>query len=779
MSASIKNFLLMPIRDLVLFPSVVVPVFVGRDRSIEAVNIAVEDDTLIFVSTQKDISVDAPKLKDMYLHGCLCRVVQILKMADGTVKILIEGVKRGKIVSYAHDKLFSTVEVEEVEDIPLSKQQEGVYRKSMESKLLKYSRVSDVITDDVVHSLRNVDSLGTLADLVTVHMPISIESKQTVLAAASIEERVEQVLALIDAEIEWLKIDQRIQSRVKERIANDQKDYVRKEKLKALKDELGEGGGDPFEGEFNQLVHKIKSAKMPKEANEKVMGELNKLKYMSFMSAEASVIRNYIDNMLEIPWKKMTKLKNDLNHASNILDQDHYGLEKVKERILEALAVQSRVNKVRGSILCLVGPPGVGKTSLGKSIADSMGRQFVRISLGGVRDEAEIRGHRKTYIGAMPGRIIKALKKAKSMNPLIMLDELDKMGMDYRGDPAAALLEVLDPSQNDSFVDNYVEVPCDMSNVMFMTTANSLDIPDALVDRMEIIPVSGYTEDEKLNIARKHLLLKVMQQNGLEKNELSLSDRVLVHIIRHYTREAGVRELERCLDKISRKIVRKIMTPNETQVKQPKALSIKAVEDLLGVEKHDVGLMHKKHQIGVVQGLSWTPSGGDLLTIESLIMPGKGDLVFTGSLGDVMQESIQASMSLIRQRTSKIKLVKDYYSKNDFHIHVPEGATPKDGPSAGVSVCTAIISSVTKISVRKDVAMTGEITLRGEVLPIGGLKEKLLAAVRGGIHTVIIPHENAKDIKEIDKQALGDLNIVCVKTIEEVFEHALTKRLPL
>ena len=777
MSVNIKTFLLIPIRDLVVFPSMVVPVFVGRDRSVEALNIAVEDDTPIFVATQKDSSVDDPKLDDMYDCGCICRVVQLLKMADGTVKVLIEGVKRGKIIKYSHEKSFSTVEISEVEDVPVSKDKEAVYRKAVESKLLKYARFSEAMSDDIVDSLRSIDDVGTLVDLITVHMPISIESKQSALAAESIEDRIEQVMAFIVREIEWLKIDQRIQTRVKERIANDQRDYVRKEKLKALKDELGEGGGDPFEAEFKQILDKIKSSKMPKEAHEKVMGELNKLKYMSFMSAEASVIRNYIDNMLEIPWNTKSVLKNNLDDAVEILDKDHYGLEKVKERILEALAVQSRLNKVQGNILCLVGPPGVGKTSLGKSIAKSMGREFVRISLGGVRDEAEIRGHRKTYIGAMPGRIIKALKKAKSMNAFIMLDELDKMGMDYRGDPASALLEVLDPGQNDSFVDNYIEVPCDMSNVMFMTTANSLDIPEALADRMETIQISGYTENEKLNISRKHLLSKVMQQNGLEASELSISDRVLLYVIRYYTREAGVRELERCLAKISRKVVHSIIAAKSSKPKRSKSISIKDIEALLGVEKYEVGLVHKKNQVGVVQGLCWTPSGGDLLTVESLIMPGKGDLIFTGSLGEVMQESIQASLSLIRQQTSTMKLTKDYYSKHDFHVHVPEGATPKDGPSAGVGICTALISSITNIAVKKNVAMTGEITLRGEVLPIGGLKEKLLAAARGGIKTVIIPHENVKDLKEIAKEALEKLDIVSVKRIEEVFEHALTKRL--
>ncbi len=758
----------LPLRDVVVYPHMVIPLFVGRDKSIRALERAMEDNKQILLVAQKNAAQDNPTVDDIYRIGTLSTILQLLKLPDGTVKVLVEGVKRARIVHFLGSDDYFYAQVRGVESLPMDEREGEALSRSVLTQFEQYVKLNRKVPPEILASLSSIDSPGRLADTVAAHLAVKLDQKQKILEIEDTRERMEALIGLLETEIDLLQVEKRIRGRVKKQMEKSQREYYLNEQMKAIQKELGDLDEAP--NEVEELAKKIEQAGMTKEAKEKATAELNKLKMMSPMSAEATVVRNYIDWLVNVPWKKRSKVRFDLGKAEEVLNEDHYGLEKVKERILEYLAVQQRVKKLKGPILCLVGPPGVGKTSIGRSIARATNRKFVRMSLGGVRDEAEIRGHRRTYIGALPGKIVQNLAKAAVRNPLYLLDEVDKMSMDFRGDPASALLEVLDPEQNNSFNDHYLEVDYDLSEVMFVTTANTLNIPPPLLDRMEVIRLSGYTEDEKLNIATRYLIPKQIKNNGLTEAELKISDSAIRDIIRFYTREAGVRNLEREIAKIARKVVKELVrTPGRDKV----TVTSRNLETYLGVKRFRYGKVEAEDRIGQVTGLAWTEVGGDLLTIEAAIMPGKGKLIHTGQLGDVMQESIQAAMTVVRSRCKNLGLDPEFYQKHDIHIHVPEGATPKDGPSAGIGMCTALVSVLTGIPVRSDTAMTGEITLRGEVLPIGGLKEKLLAALRGGLRTVLIPEENRRDLVEIPSNIKQHLEIRPVKWIDEVLGVAL------
>ena len=759
----------LPLRDIVVFPGMVVPLFVGREKSVKALESVVKANNKILLVSQKNGSQDIPTKEDLYRVGTIATVLQLLRLPDGTVKVLVEGVQRAKVIGFTGNEEFYEVETEELaEPVGDAVETEAMFR-SVISKFEEYIKLNKKIQPETLGAIGKITSPSILADTVAAHMAIDIPAKQTILEIIKVADRLEHVYALMESEIGVLNTEKRIRGRVKKQMEKTQREYYLNEQLKAIQKELGEI--DEGRDEASELEDKIKKAKLSKEAREKCESELKKLRTMSSMSAEASVIRNYLDWMVSLPWKKPTKVKRDLPAAEKILDTDHSGLEKVKERILEYLAVQARTKSIKGPILCLVGPPGVGKTSLARSIAKATGRNYIKISLGGVRDESEIRGHRRTYIGSMPGKLIQSMKKSKSSNPMILLDEIDKMGNDFRGDPAAALLEVLDPEQNKNFNDHYLEVDYDLSDVMFITTANSLNMPRPLLDRMEIIRLSGYTEDEKVDIAIDHLIPKQMKDHGLSKNEISISEDALRDTIRYYTREAGVRNLEREIARMTRKAVRQIMMKGEKKV----TITRKNLGKYLGVRKASYGEAEKVDQVGVTTGLAWTETGGDLLVIESVTVPGKGGIKYTGTLGDVMKESVQAAHSYVQSRALDFGIKPTRFKQKDIHVHVPEGATPKDGPSAGIAMCTTIVSVLTGIPVKKTVAMTGEVTLRGRVLAIGGLKEKLLAALRGGITTVLIPQENVKDLEEIPDNVKKLLTIIPVSHVDEVLKHALVE----
>ena len=759
----------LPLRDVVVYPHMVIPLFVGRERSIQALDKAMHEGKQIVLVAQTQADVDEPSVDDLYSMGTLATILQLLKLPDGTVKVLVEGGDRVRIDEYHVGEYFSASITVLGEDEDFDEREMDVMCRSVISQFEQYVKLNKKVPPEILTSLAGIEQPGRLADTVAAHMALKLSEKQKILEIADVRSRLEHVMGLIDGEIDVLHIEKRIRGRVKHQMEKSQREYYLNEQMKAIQKELGDMEDAP--NDLADLEKRIGEAGMSKEAKDKATSELNKLKLMSPMSAEATVVRNYIDWLLKAPWKKRTKVGLDLSQAQVILDEDHYGLEKVKERILEYLAVQQRVKKLKGPILCLVGPPGVGKTSLGQSIARATGRKFVRMSLGGVRDEAEIRGHRRTYIGSMPGKIIQNMAKAEVRNPLFLLDEVDKMSMDFRGDPSSALLEVLDPEQNSTFVDHYLEVDFDLSETMFVCTANNtLNIPAPLLDRMEVIRLAGYTEDEKANIASRYLVPKQKEQNGLHQDELTISSNALLGIIRHYTREAGVRNLEREIAKICRKAVKaELLSPQKRKFR----ITPKQLEKYLGVRQFRFGRAEENDQVGQVTGLAWTEVGGELLTIEAAVVPGKGKLIHTGQLGEVMQESIQAAMTVVRSRAAILGIAEDFHRKLDVHIHVPEGATPKDGPSAGVGMLVALVSALTGIKVRSEVAMTGEITLRGEVLPIGGLKEKLLAAHRGGIETVLIPKENAKDLTEIPRNIKDKLDIRPVRWIDEVLEVAL------
>ena len=762
---------LLPLRDIVIFPSMVVPLFVGREKSIKALKEVMKTDKSIVLVTQKNSEVDDPSSRDLYQYGCLSKVLQLLKLPDGTVKVLVEGQKRIKILKYnASNNDYLNCEVENADDQNISKELEplalGLIKKFEKLQILNKRDLSDGS-----NSLKNSKDPSEIANNISSNLNIQIFEKQELLEIFDLKKRLEKIHQLIEKETSVLSVEKKIRGRVKNQMEKTQREYYLNEQLKAIQKELGEI--DDGKDELSSLSKAISEAKMPKLAKEKCLSELKKLKSMSPMSAEATVVRNYLDWMTELPWSNKSKINTDLKNAQKILDEDHYGLEKVKERIIEFLAVQKRIQKLKGPILCLVGPPGVGKTSLGKSIAKATNRKFIRISLGGIRDEAEIRGHRRTYIGSLPGKIIQMMKKAGTKNPLFLLDEIDKVGNDYRGDPSSALLEALDPEQNKEFNDHYLEVDYDLSDVMFVTTANTLNILPPLLDRMEVIRLAGYTEDEKVNISQKYLIPNQSKNNGLKKEEWNIDENINRKIIRHYTRESGVRNLEREISKVARKLVKKI--DNKEEVNNP--INEKDLKDLLGVQKFNYGEIEEENRIGVVTGLAWTEVGGEILKIETAVMPGKGKMQITGKLGDVMQESVKAAKSYIRSKSLDYGIIPPIFDKKDFHIHVPEGATPKDGPSAGVGMVTSIISAITEIPVNKDVAMTGEITLRGLVLPIGGLKEKLLAAHRAGIKKVLIPMENKKDLIEVPKTVLDSVEIIPVKNVDQVLKVALTKPL--
>ena len=760
---------LLPLRDIVIFPSMVVPLFVGRDKSIKALQEVMKSDKSIVLVTQKNSEIDDPESKDLFQYGCLSKVLQLLKLPDGTVKVLVEGEKRVKIVKHNNEKEnYLTCEVEVVDDENVSKDLE-LFATGLVKKFEKLQILSKKDLNEGSNNLKNLKNPSHIANNISSNLNIQIFEKQELLEIVDLKKRLEKIHTFIEKETSVISVEKKIRGRVKNQMEKTQREYYLNEQLKAIQKELGEI--DEGKDELTNLSKAITEAKMPKLAKEKCLSELKKLKSMSPMSAEATVVRNYLDWMTELPWSNKSKINTDLNNAQKILDEDHYGLEKVKERIIEFLAVQKRIQKMKGPILCLVGPPGVGKTSLGKSIAKATNRKFIRISLGGIRDEAEIRGHRRTYIGSLPGKIIQMMKKAGTKNPLFLLDEIDKVGNDYRGDPSSALLEALDPEQNKEFNDHYLEVDYDLSDVMFVTTANTLNILPPLLDRMEVIRLSGYTEDEKLKISQKFLIPNQSKNNGLKNNEWNVDENIIRKIIRHYTRESGVRNLEREISKIARKLVKKI----DNKEKVNNSLEEKDLKDLLGVQKFNYGEIEEENRIGVVTGLAWTEVGGEILKIESAVMPGKGKMQITGKLGDVMQESVKAAKSYIRSKSLDYGIIPPLFDKKDFHIHVPEGATPKDGPSAGVGMVTSIISAITEIPVNKDVAMTGEITLRGLVLPIGGLKEKLLAAHRAGIKKVLIPIENKKDLVEVPKTILDSIEVIAVKNIEEVLKVALTK----
>ncbi|MBI3771653.1 MAG: endopeptidase La [Gammaproteobacteria bacterium] len=765
----------LPLRDVVVYPHMVIPLFVGREKSIRALESAMETEKQILLVAQRSASLDDPGPDDIYHIGTLSNILQLLKLPDGTIKVLVEGVERAQIGEYVNQEPFFTAKVEVLPAAPLNEREAGVLSRSLLNQFEQYVKLNSKVPPEILSSLAGIEDDGRLVDTIAAHMSLKIDEKQVILELVSVRERVEKMMGVLESEIDLLQVEKRIRGRVKRQMEKSQREYYLNEQMKAIQKELGDMENAP--NEIEDLGKKIEKAGMSKEAKTKAQAELNKLKMMSPMSAEATVVRNYIDWMVNVPWKKRTKIKNDLAAAEAILEADHYGLDRVKERILEYLAVQQRVNKLKGPVLCLVGPPGVGKTSLGRSIARATNREFVRMSLGGVRDEAEIRGHRRTYIGSMPGKIVQNMAKVGTRNPLFLLDEVDKMSMDFRGDPSSALLEVLDPEQNHTFNDHYLEVDYDLSEVMFVATANSLNIPGPLLDRMEVIRISGYTEDEKVNIAQRYLLTKQIEATGLKPDEISVNEAAIRDIVRFYTREAGVRSLEREISKICRKVVKSILLKKGKSKKRISVTS-RNLEQYLGVKRFRYGQAEEKDQIGQVTGLAWTEVGGDLLTIESAVVPGKGKLTITGQLGDVMQESVQAAMTVVRSRTERLGIDLEFYQKNDVHIHVPEGAIPKDGPSAGIGMCTALVSALTQIPVRADVAMTGEITLRGEVLPIGGLKEKLLAAHRGGIRMVLIPAENKRDLTEIPENIKDQLEIRPVKWIDEVLELAL-KHMPV
>jgi ATP-dependent Lon protease len=769
---------LLPLRDVVVYPHLVIPLFVGRAKSVKALEIASEGNKQIFLLAQKSANKDEPEASDLYEVGTIATVLQMLKLPDGTVKVLVEGVSRAKLTEFQDTDDCFTAKAEVIVDDPEDDHEIQALMRTVFTQFDQYVKLNKKIPPEILTSLATIEDASRLADTITAHLTLKLEEKQSILEMFSVSQRLEHLLGVMEGEIDILQVEKRIRGRVKRQMEKSQREYYLNEQVKAIQKELGEQDEN---ADIDELAKKIEAAKMPKEALDKANSEMKKLRMMSPMSAESSVVRNYIDTLVNLPWKKKTKIHKDLVEAQRILDEDHYGLDKVKERIVEYLAVQQRVEKSKAPILCLVGPPGVGKTSLGQSIAKAINRKFVRVALGGVRDESEIRGHRRTYIGSMPGKILQSMAKVSVKNPLFLLDEVDKMGQDMRGDPSSALLEVLDPEQNHTFVDHYVEVEYDLSDVMFVATSNSLNIPEALMDRMEIIRLAGYTEDEKLNIAMRYLVPKQLKAHGLKASEIQISEASVQEIIRFYTREAGVRSLDREISKICRKVVKDILTtklslPKDGSVSQTLVTS-ETVEKYLGVQRFDYGLAAKENQVGQVTGLAWTQVGGDLLTIESVAMPGKGKMITTGKLGDVMQESIQAAMSVVRSRAKRLGIPEDFYEKNDIHIHFPEGATPKDGPSAGIGITTAMVSVLTNIPVRADVAMTGEITLRGEVLPIGGLKEKLLAAHRGGIKTVLIPDQNLKDLTEIPDNVKNCLVIHPVKWIDEVLEYAL-ERMP-
>ena len=764
-----ESFPVLPLRDIVVFPYMIVPLFVGREKSINALEEVMRLDKQILLVAQKNAGDDEPSTDAIYTLGTLATVLQLLKLPDGTVKVLVEGTVRAKISGYTDNDAYFEAEIERIDESVGEDDEIEAMARSAVSQFESYVKLNKKISPEVLGTISQIEDYAKLADTIASHLGIKISDKQEILEITSVAERLERVFALMESEISVLQVEKKIRSRVKRQMEKTQREYYLNEQMKAIQKELGdaEDGRD----DISELEEKVENTKLSKEAKEKALGELKKLRQMSPMSAEATVVRNYLDWLLSIPWGTKGKVKKDLDDAQQTLDKDHYGLEKVKDRIIEYLAVQSRTNKLKGPILCLVGPPGVGKTSLGKSIARATGREFVRMSLGGVRDEAEIRGHRRTYIGSMPGKVIQSMRKAKKTNPLFLLDEIDKMGADFRGDPASALLEVLDPEQNHTFNDHYLEVDYDLSNVLFVTTANTLNIPPALMDRMETIRIAGYTEDEKVEIARRHLIPDQVKAHGLEENEWSLDDDGLKELIRRYTREAGVRNLEREIAKLARKSVKELLTSDKKSV----AITIDNIQDFLGVPKYRYGITEGKDLVGLVTGLAWTEVGGELLTIEGVMMPGKGKMTVTGNLRDVMKESIQAANAYVRSRAVDFGIEPPLFESRDIHVHVPEGATPKDGPSAGVAMATAIISVMTGISVRKDVAMTGEITLRGRVLPIGGLKEKLLAALRGGVKKVVIPEENVKDLAEISDDVKSQLEIVPASHMDEVLKVALVR----
>ncbi len=764
---------LLPLRDVVVFPHMVIPLFVGRPKSIKALEAAMENERRIMLVAQKTAAKDEPAPEDMFDMGCVASILQMLKLPDGTVKVLVEGVQRAKVLgiddgeTHFHAKVAPVNPAEESAGADATEVE--ALRRAVMQQFDQYVKLNKKIPSEILTSIASIDDAGRLADTIAAHLPLKLEAKQSVLDLDVIVHRLENLFAQLEREVEILNVDKRIRGRVKRQMEKNQRDFYLNEQVKAIQKELGEGeeGAD-----IEEIEKKIKLAKMPAEARKKAEGELKKLKLMSPMSAEATVVRNYIDVLVGLPWSKKTKIKHDLAFAEDVLNEDHYGLEKVKDRILEYLAVQQRVDKVKAPILCLVGPPGVGKTSLGQSVAKATGRKYVRMALGGMRDEAEIRGHRRTYIGAMPGKVLQSLNKVGTKNPLFLLDEIDKLGMDFRGDPSSALLEVLDPEQNHTFADHYVEVDFDLSDVMFVATSNSMNIPPALLDRMEVIRLSGYTEDEKTNIALKYLLPKQLTNNGIKEGELQVTEDAVRDVVRYYTREAGVRSLERELSKICRKVVKGLLLKKYTPTV---VVNAENLSEFLGVRKFTYGRAEAQNQVGQVVGLAWTEVGGDLLTIESALMPGKGNVIRTGSLGDVMKESVEAARTVVRSRAHALGIADEAFEKKDIHIHVPDGATPKDGPSAGIAMTTTMVSALTGIPVRADVAMTGEITLRGEVTAIGGLKEKLLAALRGGIKTVIIPEENVKDLAEIPDNVKEGLEIVPVKWIDRVLEIALER----
>ncbi len=765
------NLPLLPLRDIVVFPSMVIPLFVGRDKSISALNEVMQSGKKLILVTQKNSEVDDPKKNDIFTYGCESNILQLLKLPDGTVKVLVEGFKRVKITDFKDEEKFINCSFEYFNDVYDKNDDLITLAGTALKRLEKLSSINKKISNETISSIKDLKDASKIADNIASHLNTTISEKQQLFETADVKKRLNAVIKIMDNETSIIGVEKRIRGRVKTQMEKTQREYYLNEQLKAIQKELGEieDGKD----ETSNLNKAILKAKMPKEVQKKCMSELKKLRSMSPMSAEATVVRNYLDWMIDLPWHKKDKVDIDLNKALKILDEDHFGLDKVKERIIEFLAVQKRMEKIKGPILCLVGPPGVGKTSLGKSIAKATNRQFVRISLGGIRDEAEVRGHRRTYIGSLPGKIIQMMKKAGTKNPLFLLDEIDKVGNDYRGDPSSALLEALDPEQNTTFNDHYLEVDYDLSDVMFVTTANTLNILPPLLDRMEVIRIPGYTEDEKINIADKFLLPKAIKENGVKEGEMEIKDGTLKQIIRNYTRESGVRNLEREIFKVSRKVVKKIVNSEEITVK----INDKNLSDFLGVKKFKFGELESNNKVGIVTGLAWTEFGGEILKIETVNMPGKGRMQITGKLGDVMQESVKAAKSYVRSKSLDFGIIPPVFEKKDFHIHVPEGATPKDGPSAGIAMVTSIVSSITNISVRRDLAMTGEVTITGQVLPIGGLKEKLLAAHRAGIKEVLIPKENEKDLADIPKKVKEDIKITSVEVVEDVLKIALTKEL--
>ena len=758
---------LLPLRDVVVFPHMVIPLFVGRPKSIKALEAAMEAGRQIMLVAQKAAGKDEPKPEDMFEVGCVSSILQMLKLPDGTVKVLVEGLQRATTQRITDGEEHFSADVLPIPPEVDTKPEVEALRRAVTQQFDQYVKLNKKIPPEILTSIAGIDDAGRLADTIAAHLPLKLDAKQAVLDLSEVSKRLEKLLDLLEHEVDILQVEKRIRGRVKRQMEKSQREYYLNEQVKAIQKELGDGedGAD-----MEELDKKIQAARMPKEARKKADAELKKLKLMSPMSAEATVVRNYIDTLVALPWSKKTKIKHDLSHAEDVLNEDHYGLDKVKDRILEYLAVQARVDKVKAPILCLVGPPGVGKTSLGQSVARATGRKFVRMALGGVRDEAEIRGHRRTYIGSMPGKVLQSLSKVGTRNPLFLLDEIDKLGMDFRGDPSSALLEVLDPEQNHTFGDHYIEVDFDLSDVMFVATSNSLNIPPALLDRMEVIRLSGYTEDEKVNIAQRYLLPKQRKNNGVKDEEMDVTESAIRGIIRYYTREAGVRSLEREISKICRKVVKSIALKT---IEGQAVVTDDNLNDFLGVRKYDFGRAEKTNQVGQVVGLAWTEVGGDLLTIEATAMPGKGNIIRTGSLGDVMKESVEAARTVVRSRARRLGIKDELFEKRDVHVHVPDGATPKDGPSAGAAMTTAFVSALTGIPVRADVAMTGEITLRGEVTAIGGLKEKLLAAHRGGIKTVMIPEENVKDLQDIPENVKNQLEIVPVRWIDRVLEVAL------